>query len=88
VLCDVVMAGVDGASLLRALRESPATERLPVILMSMLSEDRVWALCTGYAKYLRKPLAMDALHAAIADVTAPAAHGFTLNDALRTGPAH
>lgn len=82
VVADLVMPGMDGASLLRWLRASPETYDLPVILMSMLSEERVWALCSDYSRFLRKPLSMDALFAAIEDVTAargvPLAAGQTL----------
>src|SRR4051812_31331289 len=69
VVADLVMPGMDGASLLRWIRETPGMRGLPVILMSMLSEERVWALCSEYSRFLQKPFAMPMLFEAIDDVT-------------------
>jgi CheY-like chemotaxis protein len=71
VVADLVMPGMDGASLLRWIRETPGMRGLPVILMSMLSEERVWALCSEYSRFLQKPFAMPMLFEAIEDVTRP-----------------
>ncbi|MEO5700743.1 MAG: response regulator [Casimicrobiaceae bacterium] len=68
VLTDLVMTGMDGATLIRWLRSAPETTDLPVILMSMLSEERVFALCSDYSRFLRKPLQFDALFAAIEEL--------------------
>ncbi|MDQ6618269.1 MAG: response regulator [Pseudomonadota bacterium] len=68
VLTDLVMYGMDGADLIRWLRASPATQHLPVILMSMLPEERAFVLCSDYSRFLRKPLQFDALFAAIEDL--------------------
>jgi CheY-like chemotaxis protein len=73
VLTDLVMTGMDGASLIRWLRSSPETHDLPVILMSMLSEERVVTLCSDYSRFLRKPLQFDALFAAIEELCDSAA---------------
>jgi len=75
VLTDLVMTGMDGATLVRWLRSAPQTRELPVILMSMLPEERAFALCSDYSKFLRKPLQFQALFAAIdelCDTVAPA----------------
>lgn len=69
VLTDLVMAGMDGATLIRWLRANPDTRELPVILMSMLSEERAFALCSDYSRFLRKPLQFDTLFAAIEELT-------------------
>jgi CheY-like chemotaxis protein len=71
VLTDLVMAGMDGATLTRWLRSDPATHSVPVILMSMLAEERAAALCSEYSRFLRKPLRFDALYAAIEELCEP-----------------
>jgi PAS domain S-box-containing protein len=57
VIMDVVMPGVGGLGALRKLRAEPRTRRLPIILMSVISEDdsRVKALEAGASDYLIKP---------------------------------
>lgn len=72
VLTDLVMSGMDGATLLRWLKSDPATQELPVILMSMLPEERAFALCSDYSRFVRKPLQFDALFAAIEELCASA----------------
>jgi len=68
VLTDLVMTGMDGATLIRWLRAAPETRNLPVILMSMLPEERAFALCSDYSRFLRKPLQFDALFGAIEEL--------------------
>jgi CheY-like chemotaxis protein len=72
VLTDLVMTGMDGATLIRWLRASPATHDLPVILMSMLSEERAFALCSDFSRFLRKPLQFEALFATIEELAGAA----------------
>ncbi|MFY2558308.1 ATP-binding protein [Corallococcus terminator] len=57
VLSDVMMPGVDGFGLLRALRESPSTADIPVILLSARAgeEATVEGLEAGANDYLVKP---------------------------------
>jgi len=57
VVMDVAMPGVGGLGALRQLRAEPRTRRLPIILMSVISEDeaRVKALEAGASDYLIKP---------------------------------
>jgi signal transduction histidine kinase len=57
VLSDVMMPGLDGFELLRALRSEPATRQLPVILLSARAgEDaRVEGIEAGATDYLVKP---------------------------------
>ena len=40
ILCDLVMPGVDGFGILKMVRETPATSKVPVIIFSNLSEDK------------------------------------------------
>jgi signal transduction histidine kinase/FixJ family two-component response regulator len=57
VLTDVMMPGLDGFALLRALREDPRTKTVPVILLSARAgeESKVEGLEAGADDYLIKP---------------------------------
>jgi PAS domain S-box-containing protein len=57
VLADVMMPGLDGLALLRALRADPRTAPVPVILLSARAgeEARVEGLAAGADDYLVKP---------------------------------
>jgi diguanylate cyclase (GGDEF)-like protein len=57
ILLDMMMAGMDGADVLRALHEDPLTEGIPVILLSALggTEDRVKGLDDGAVDWITKP---------------------------------
>ncbi len=60
VVTDVTMPGVlDGVGLLRALRAEPATETLPVVVLSARAEEeaRVEGLAAGADDYIVKPFA-------------------------------
>ena len=57
VLSDVIMPGIDGFSLLSALRENPKTALVPVMLLSAWADDeaRTRGLLAGADDYLVKP---------------------------------
>ncbi|MEG4799691.1 ATP-binding protein [Microcoleus sp. ARI1-B5] len=57
VLSDVMMPGMDGFELLRSLRSNPATQDIPVILLSARAgeESRIEGLEAGADDYLIKP---------------------------------
>ncbi|MFN8556469.1 MAG: ATP-binding protein [Dehalococcoidia bacterium] len=57
VLADVMMPGLDGLALLRALREDPRTSRIPVMLLSARAgeEARVDGVAAGADDYVVKP---------------------------------
>ena len=59
VLTDIMMPGLDGLALLRALRADPRTAPIPVILLSARAgeEARVEGLAAGADDYLIKPFA-------------------------------
>jgi PAS domain S-box-containing protein len=68
VLTDVMMPGMDGFGLLHALRVSPQTSLLPVILLSARAgeEARVEGLDSGASDYLVKPFTARELLARVA----------------------
>ena len=57
VLSDVMMPGMDGFELLRSLRSNPATQDIPIILLSARAgeESRIEGLEAGADDYLIKP---------------------------------
>jgi two-component system chemotaxis sensor kinase CheA len=55
VLTDFMMPLVDGAGLIAAMHEKPATRDIPVVLMTSLLESVVRERVAGYRAYLRKP---------------------------------
>lgn len=57
VILDVMMPGMDGFEVLDALRSTPETETLPVLMLTAKSseEDRVKGLVKGAHDYLSKP---------------------------------
>jgi DNA-binding response OmpR family regulator len=68
VLCDVMMPGMDGYSVLRALREDKTTAKLPFIFLTARGEhaDQRAGLERGADDYLTKPVTKEELLAAVA----------------------
>jgi len=58
ILLDVMMAGMDGFTVLERLRENPATADIPVIFVTALSEldDEERGLALGAVDYITKPI--------------------------------
>lgn len=63
VLLDVVMPKMDGLTLCRTLRADPATEHLPVIMISGKSDPRLIRQCldSGADEYITKPFVIKEL---------------------------
>jgi signal transduction histidine kinase/ligand-binding sensor domain-containing protein/DNA-binding response OmpR family regulator len=63
VLSDVMMPGLDGYALCRALREDPETDFIPVILLTAraAAEDRLAGLREAADAYLTKPFQVEEL---------------------------
>ncbi len=62
ILLDFMMPIMDGADMLKAIREDPARREIPVILMSSLPEAAVPESAKGaYTAFLRKPFKLRAL---------------------------
>ena len=75
VVLDVVMPGLSGFQVTRALSRDPATQTIPVILCTSKSNetDRIWGLRQGARDYVTKPIKPDELLAKIADLVASVA---------------
>jgi two-component system phosphate regulon response regulator PhoB len=67
LVLDWMVPAVSGIELCRRLRQRPATERLPVIMLTARGEeaDRVRGLSTGADDYLVKPFSMPELMARV-----------------------
>ena len=68
ILADIMMPGMDGLELLRAVRSDPASRRIPVILVSARAGDeaRVEGMQAGADDYLVKPFGARELLARVA----------------------
>ena len=71
VLLDIRLPGIDGWTVLEALKDDPETRDIPVIVVSIVDEHRR-GVALGAANYLVKPVGRDALLGALAAVGAPA----------------
>jgi DNA-binding NarL/FixJ family response regulator len=67
ILCDVMMPGMDGYSVLAALRADPALAGIPFIFLTARGEkkDLRLGMVSGADDYLTKPVVIDELVAAI-----------------------
>jgi CheY-like chemotaxis protein len=70
VILDVMMRDVDGWQVLQALRASPETRDLPVVICSVLDEESL-AYAIGADAYLRKPVTQSALVQTLAELRQP-----------------
>ncbi len=67
IVCDVMMPGMDGYTLVQHIRENPRTNWVPVLFLSAKgqSQDRVKGLNTGADVYLVKPFEPEELVAQV-----------------------
>ncbi|HHP7244457.1 MAG TPA: sensor histidine kinase [Elainellaceae cyanobacterium] len=67
ILLDVMMSGIDGFETCRRLKSNPATQHIPVIFVTALSEtiDRVKGLSLGAVDFITKPFQHDEILARI-----------------------
>ncbi len=65
VVLDYMMPLLDGPATLHAMRADPRWRATPVVMVSAMPEPVVRARCGGYAAFLRKPFAFEALLAVL-----------------------
>jgi len=72
ILMDVVMPGMNGFQATRKLTRDPATEAIPVIMITTKDQetDKIWGMRQGAVEYLVKPVADRELVAKINSVMA------------------
>jgi CheY-like chemotaxis protein len=68
IVLDVMLPGVDGWELLGRLREHPQTQDIPVVICTILPQEKL-ALALGAAAFLQKPFSRDALLSMLAGLT-------------------
>jgi CheY-like chemotaxis protein len=76
ILLDFMMPILGGGDMLRAMASEPAYQRIPVIMMSALSEEAVAERCKGYASFLHKPFRVATVLSTVSRVL-----GISKNDA-------
>ena len=71
LLCDVAMPGEDGYSLIRRVRALGPGEDIPAAAITALAgeEDRRRALAAGFQMHLVKPVDIDRLAQAVAELS-------------------
>ena len=72
IVADVMMPGLDGLAMARALKDSPMTDAIPVVLVTARAadEDQIAGLETGVDAYLVKPFDPGVLEATVANLLA------------------
>lgn len=72
IVCDVMMPGMDGYELCEAVKQDPALDFIPVVLLTARAarEDRIEGWREGADAYLTKPFDMSELHARIENLLA------------------
>ena len=77
ILLDVLMPGLDGWQTLRALKESPETRSIPVVMVSVV-ENRALGISLGAFDYLVKPVDRAALFLTLSRAGVLASRGHLL----------
>ena len=70
VISDYMMPILDGAEMLRAMRETELQRDIPCIVMSSIAEETVQGRIGDYAAYVRKPFQLAVMVQLVADVLA------------------
>ena len=72
ILTDVMMPGMDGFALSRALKEDPKTDSIPVVFLTAraATEDELTGLKTGALDYITKPFEASVLRARLQSLIA------------------
>ncbi len=69
IILDILLPDVSGWEVLAQLKAHPATQRIPVLVISVVDE-RSQALSMGALEYLVKPISRQQLHAALSQIFA------------------
>jgi CheY-like chemotaxis protein len=77
VISDFMMPVLDGAAMVRMMRESEAQRSIPLILMSSMPEANVRERIGGHFPFIRKPFQLDAVIQAVAEVLNAVSYGLT-----------
>jgi CheY-like chemotaxis protein len=75
IVLDVMLPGIDGWELLGRLREHPATRTVPVVVCTIMPQERL-ALTLGAAGYIRKPISREALLSVLDQEAKPHERGY------------
>ena len=70
ITLDVMMPDLDGWSVLAALRQDPELAEIPVIMVTIVDEQRR-GIALGAAGYLTKPIDRERLHQLVSRFRAP-----------------
>jgi CheY-like chemotaxis protein len=70
IILDVMLPEIDGWELLGQLREHPDTRTIPVIICTILPQEKL-AMALGAAGFLQKPFTRESLFGALAGLTQP-----------------
>ncbi len=75
IVLDVIMPGLDGLGALRQLKENPATQKIPVVVLSATGHalTRVQAELAGAAMFHTKPFSPNQLLSEVKKILAPPA---------------
>lgn len=70
VLLDLKLPKLDGLDVLRAIRQTSHLRHLPVVILTASNLERDWAMshALGIVAYLVKPIQVDSLHDAVAEL--------------------
>jgi len=68
VISDFMMPLMDGAAMVRAMRENPEFRDIPIIMMSAAPEAALRKHLDSYDAFLRKPFSIQALTGVIASI--------------------
>ncbi len=80
ITLDVMMPGMDGWSVLTALKSDPGVAAIPVIMVTML-QDRNFGFALGASEFLTKPVDQDKLRTLLAKYCGkPSAHVLVVED--------
>ncbi len=61
IYLDIWMPGIDGREVIKLLRRDPVTAKVPIVMMSALSDTEDIAKIAGVENHLSKPFEMDYL---------------------------